>query len=170
MTPGDLDILARTIPLTREKMALVDADDYEMLATHRWHCSKFGYAIRFAKKGERGVNEKRVIWMHRVIAKPPTDMYVDHVNGNRLDNRKSNLRICTHAENCRNHSAKSKTPSGRRGVHFHKKSQKWTAWIRKDYKSIYLGLFQNIQDAVDARRAAEVKYHQDFKSREDNGR
>lgn len=91
------------IPLSGKKglglFVLVDRDDYEKVGGKKWHLSSYGYAVRTEYKD--GKISKR-LYMHRVIMGCPDGMVVDHKNGNKLDNRKSNLRICTDAENHRN--------------------------------------------------------------------
>ena len=80
----------------------------------------------------------------------PEGMEVDHINGNSLDNRKSNLRICTHKENVRNQKLSAANTSGYRGVSWNKASKKWEAYIKVNQKRIYLGKFVDILDAARA--------------------
>jgi hypothetical protein len=87
---------------------------------------------------------------------------IDHVNGNRLDNRIANLRAATNAENCRNAKKGKNNRSGFVGVTFHKAARKWAAGIMYNRKHIYLGLYEDIQDAVNARKQAEVVYFGEF--------
>jgi len=84
---------------------------------------------------------------------------VDHINGNTLDCRKVNLRICTNTENCRNAKTHKNNTSGVKGVCWSKSSKKWQAHIRVDYIRIHLGLFTNIKDAEKAYADASAKYH-----------
>ncbi len=92
--PDPPDSKVRYIALTKRKYAIVDAEDYDRLARHKWMafytCGNW-YAVR----SDHG----KCILMHRAIMKPPKDMVVDHINGNGLDNRKCNLRICTYGQN-----------------------------------------------------------------------
>ena len=84
----------KEIPLTRGKFALVDDEDYEWLSQWKWYCSTTGYAVRGCKN--------RILYMHREIAKTKPGMLTDHINRNKLDNRKENLRFCSHRENMKN--------------------------------------------------------------------
>lgn len=87
----------RKIPLSRGYgYAIVDDEDFDSLSLFNWHLSTDGYAERTERHG-RGVRES--IFMHRVVAGTPRGMCTDHINGNTLDNRKENLRICTKAQN-----------------------------------------------------------------------
>ncbi len=145
--PADKSI--RYIPLTRGRVAVVDASDYAWLSRHQWHLvSPRGrcYAGR-SRHGKR-------ISMHREIMKPPKGYVVDHIDGDGLNNRRSNLRICTL---CQNHQNQAKAPgcsSQYKGVHREKRSGKYTAQIRPGHKQIHLGMFD---DEIEAARAYDRK-------------
>jgi len=83
---------------------------------------------------------------------------IDHINGDRQDNRIENLRSVSRSENMRNCGMLKTNTSGTTGVSFNGKLQKWAASIQVDKKSIYLGLFSSIEEAQAARRRAEPKY------------
>lgn len=97
----------------------------------------------------------RVIWK-MVHGVDPSE--IDHINHDRSDNRLSNLREVKRFENCRNRSQSKANSSGVAGVMFHKAAGKWLAKIMVDYRTVHLGLFQQFDDAVAARKAAEVEY------------
>ena len=84
---------------------------------------------------------------------------VDHVNRNKADNRLSNLRECSQAENCQNTPTLRSNTSGHKGVSLHSKKHKWVAQLGVQHKTMYLGIFADINDAIAARKAAEAKYH-----------
>lgn len=88
---------------------------------------------------------------------------VDHINGVRYDNRRSNLRACTASQNAMNKGMLSNNTSGVTGVYWHKRAGKWCAHIKVDYKKIYLGLFDDLSAAAAARKAAEVQYFGEFR-------
>lgn len=90
---------------------------------------------------------------------------LDHINGIRIDNRIGNLREVTHAENGRNTKRHSTNTSGVTGVYYNKINKYWVAQIKINYKTIYLGSFKNKEDAILARKEAEIKY--DFHSNHD---
>jgi hypothetical protein len=98
----------------------------------------------------------RVAWLLHVGEWPKGD--IDHVNGNPRDNRISNLRLTTHAENMRNQKRRSTNTSGTTGVTWHKPSKKWRSRIRVDRTVISLGYFHDITAAIEARQEANVKY------------
>ena len=84
--------------------------------------------------------------------------YIDHINRDKSDNRKSNLRFSNDLLNSHNRSTPSNNKSGCMGVSFHTKSNKWRATITVNHKHIELGEFKNIEDAIEARNVAELKY------------
>ncbi len=141
----------KKIPLTKGKFALVDDADFEWLSKWKWHVSNNGYAVRtehYRKPcGKRSENKIR---MHRVIANVSAGSQVDHIDGNKLNNNRYNLRICTHAENSRNKAKLKNNTSWYKGVSFYKRNKKFTAYIQIDSKTKYLGYFQTAEDAARA--------------------
>ena len=137
----------KKIALTRGVFAKVDDGDFNRLNVFNWYVQEDVRSGKFrAARKSGGV----VIYLHREILVAPRGVQVDHVNGDTLDNRRKNLRLCTHKENNRNKGLKSTNKSGYKGVYFHSKSGKWSAQIRVNYKAIYLGLFNNKIDAAKA--------------------
>ena len=103
----------------------------------------------------------RIIWeMHN--GKIPEGMEIDHIWHNRRDNRIENLRLASRLENSKNVSLLKRNKSGRVGVCWRKKEKKWHATIYDKGKSVHLGLFSSIDDAIMAREQAEAKlgYHE----------
>lgn len=143
----------RRIVLNRGRFAMVDAEDYDRLAKYRWYCigsQGYLYAIRS--------EANRMIKMHRDIVQPPTGLYVDHKNHNTLDNRKSNLRVCTPAQNCFNRIPSQKGTSRYKGVYWSSDKKRWAAIIGFEGKHIHIGHFDYELDAAIAYddRAAEL--------------
>ena len=143
--------MTKSIPLTRGKFALVDDEDFDGLNQLKWQCHAKGYAV--CHNGPRLT--RKMTWMHRVIMKTPDGMSTDHINGDKLDNRRSNLRICTAAENQHNQKARQGTF---KGVYWKARNKKWEAAIRVGGKRKYLGLFPTAEDAATAYDAAAHKY------------
>lgn len=133
-------------------IALFDKDDYYQYFNNRRLCiDKRGYIVCEKHK------------VHRIIMNVTNPkITIDHINGNPLDNRKVNLRICTQSNNCKNKSINSNNTSGVIGVYFNKKVQKWVAEIKVNYKKIHLGYFESLNDASKARKEAELKYFGDY--------
>ena len=126
----------KIIPLTKGYEAVVDDEDYEKLVSMgSWHYD------RYAKR----VPQKKPVYMHRVILSAPDNKSVDHINGNKLDNRKSNLRLCEQSDN----SANSGNRTGKyKGVSWDKSRRKWIAFVCYQYKNINLGRFDNAEAAA----------------------
>jgi hypothetical protein len=91
---------------------------------------------------------------------------IDHINGNKKDNRLSNLRQATRTENCRNVPIPSNNSSGTRGVCFYKQTSRWRARINVEKREIGLGYFLTKDDAIEARRKAELHYFGQFRRAE----
>lgn len=151
----------RKIPLTRGLFAIVDPEDYRRLSRFRWH-AHIGTSTFYAVRHRPG-SCRKLIWMHRAILNVPAHLLVDHINGNGLDNRKSNLRPATKSQNCRNKRlGRTNTSSKYRGVHWHSRAGKWQASIRVNRKSIHLGYFHDELKAARAYDEASRKYHKNF--------
>ena len=137
---------------------LIDIEDYGKVKHSCWLKNSKGYIVC-------RVNNKE-IKLHRLITNCPEGMLVDHINGNVFDNRKSNLRICNAMQNGMNRKLSIKNTSGYTGVSWNKKSQKWESTIKANRKRLYLGNYENIEDAVKARKEAEKLYFKEFARKE----
>ncbi|MEY8367580.1 HNH endonuclease [Anaerovoracaceae bacterium 42-11] len=112
------------------------------------------------------INRKQIA-AHRVIANAPKGSIVDHANGDKKDNRMSNLRICNKSQNAYRSKIHSNNTSGATGVWFRKDTGKWSAEIKNNNKKIVLGCFDTFDAALKARKAAEIKYAKEFTSYDD---
>ncbi len=147
-TPPNDEI--RYVALTQGKFALVDAADYEWLNQYKWYVSK-GHADKCYAMCHAG--RRRPIRMHRLLMKPPAGLVVDHIDGNGLNNRRSNLRICTQAQNLRNRPGRSAT-SRFKGVSFDKRRNLWAACISQKDRTIHIGYFE---DEIEAAIAYDLR-------------
>jgi hypothetical protein len=143
----------KEILLTQGKIAIVDDEDFEWLSQWEWYCGN-GYAVRHDPK-----NHDKRLWMHREILKTKDEMSGDHINHNKLDNRRINLRNCTHSENMRNQIKRINNSSGYKGVHFSKSTNKWMARITIKYFRKYLGLFSTPEAAARAYDSESSRLH-----------
>ena len=142
----------RKIPLTQGKFAIVDPEDYERLAKYKWHLSMSptsSYAARWQRCGPGGQRKK--IWMHREVIDIPKHMLCDHINGNGLDNRETNIRPATVSQNLYNRpKTRAKTRSKYKGLEWDKVQRKWKVRIQCNGRKIYLGSFSKEIDAAKA--------------------
>lgn len=152
----------KTIQLTRGKVSIVDDEDFKELSKYKWYFTTPGYAARDTR-----VDGKRVcILMHRLLNETPIGMETDHINNDRLDNRRSNLRACTRSQNMANIRTPKSNTSGYRGVTWDKKAQKWMAQIMVNYKTIFLGYFDDPSKGAEAYKTASQKHFRNFANKE----
>jgi len=140
----------RKIPLTQGKFALVDPDDYKKLSKYNWYAIRSPrgfYAARsvYANKHRAG----QTIRMHRIILNPPEGKFIDHINHNGLDNRKSNLRLCTIQQNVWNmRKQRGNCTSQYKGVTRRKDIGKWQARIICNGRVMFIGYFDDEKAAA----------------------
>lgn len=150
----------KLIPLTKGYFTKVDDDDYERLASAKWYAlvEKNGHV-----RALRGVwiNKKTIlIVLSRVVIGAPKGKCVDHINGDTLDNRKCNLRICTKAENQRNTRLYKNNTSGYKGVL--RNGPYWRANIRVNKKAYNLGSYKTKEEAALAYNEGAKKFYGEF--------
>lgn len=124
-------------------VAIVDDEDLPLVSSKRWYC-EVGYAATSV--------HGRAIKMHRLILGDdiPVGMECDHINRDRLDNRRSNLRVCTHAENMQNRPTHRNGKSRFRGVYWASHANRWRAQARLDGKFYHIGYFADEEEAAQA--------------------
>lgn len=143
---GTTVLLCNGIPV------LMDTEYVNMVSQYQWSIGSHGYATS-------GAGKKQML-LHRLICSAPENKTVDHINRNRLDNRKCNLRLCTTAQNSYNKAVSANTKSGFKGVcYLH---GKWQAQIMYNSKSIYLGRYDDIFQAANAYDSAAFILMGDF--------
>lgn len=129
----------------------VDLEDFWKVRDICWHIDKNGYLTGIGKC-------KKIVYLHRVIMDCPPDGIIDHINGDKTNNRKINLRTGTQGQNNINKGIKKNNKSGAVGVCWIKRTNKWQAYIGFNGKRIHLGYFDNFDNAIKARKEAENKY------------
>ena len=149
----------KNVKLTYNKFALVDNQDFELLNQWKWYAHKDGntyYAVRGIRKKDKVFR----IFMHRVILglKYKDGKITDHSNRDGLDNRRENLRVISVAKNAQNHRKYSQNTSGYNGVYWSIPNKKWKAQIMVNKRGIYLGYYDDINDAIKARKQGEIDY------------
>ena len=141
------------VPLTQGAVAKVDEQDVGIVSRHSWSLSHGGYA----HAGSQG----KSLVMHRVLLNPPNNLQVDHINGDRLDNRRSNLRLATSVDNARNRRDWGNGRSGFIGVKPYRRGG-FESVIRDGEKDVYLGLFSDATEAAIFRDVAALVLHGEF--------
>lgn len=132
-----------------DRPAMIDRADAELVVPSRWQLVN-GYA-----RTERRIAGRRTYtYMHRLIVAAPAGIEVDHLNLDRLDNRRSNLRLATRSQNMANGGQRSDNSSGYRGVSWSSRDRIWQVHVRIDGKSRYVGRFDDLEAAARAYDAA----------------
>ena len=152
----------KQIPLSQGLFALVDDSDYEFLMQWKWTANKERKTFTAYRQSNQ-TKKRTFIYMHRLIMNmPEKGVFVDHIDGNGLNNQRCNLRLCTNAENLMNRGANKNNTSGYKGVTWHKKISKWQSQIMLNRKNIKLGYFSDKTDAARAYNEAAKKYFGEF--------
>lgn len=142
----------KEIQLTKGMAAIVDISDYDNLSEYKWCFLSSGYAHR------RSWPDDKVVLMHRQIMAAPKGVEVDHINGNKLDNRRENLRLSNRVQNARNRE-KCLNPKTSKYKGVFKKGKRWAASIKENYKNCHLGYFDTQEQVAAAyNEAAKIRF------------
>lgn len=148
------------IPLTKDKFTIIDREDCERVMQYKWCFGGRGYAIRAGKyaNGKQSPNIK----LHRFLINAPAGYEVDHINGDTLDNRKANIRVCTVQQNQRNRSLGKNNSSGYKGVTWVKAQGKWRAQLALSKGKRYLKSFDTAIEAALAYDEVALEHFGEF--------
>lgn len=138
--------------LTQGKKAIVDDEDYDRVSKLKWQYHTGGYA-------KSGV---KTIRLHRFILNAPPNLEVDHINGNKLDCRKSNIRLCSRKQNVRSVPKRKDTTNKYKGTHFLKHRNKWISRIQIDGKRINSGYFNTEKEAAERYNSLAKRFFGDY--------
>lgn len=137
----------------QEERVLIDYDDIEKVSQKRWYLTTNGYVMHSVSRSEK-------LYLHKYVS-GIKDM-CDHINGDRLDCRKKNLRPATPSQNSANKGRHKSTSAIYPGVYWREDCRKYRAKIRVDSKQINLGHFATAEEAIEAKKEAETKYFGEF--------
>lgn len=160
-----------TIETASGRTTIVSIEDID-LAEFKWKIVCFSpkritkrfYAIRYIYPNGKckGILLARLVASRMIRRDLLSTEFIDHINGNSLDNRRCNLRIATDAENCQNQKRSAKNTSGYKGVRYIDYKRKWVARINANRKHFFLGYFDTAEEAYEAYCKAAIKYHKEF--------
>lgn len=155
------------LPLSRGKFVTLDAEDVAWAEQWNWCLGNHGYANRGTSEGPRVACKRTAILLHVELAKRKGLVFedadvCDHININKLDCRRSNLRIATRSNSCVNRKKFANNKSGITGVHWHKRIQKWQVSISADNHTRHLGYFETKAEAAAARARAVIELHGEY--------
>ena len=128
----------------------LNKEDYNRVRPYSWYKASNGYISARI--------DGKIVKMHRLIMKAGSDKLVDHINHDKSDNRRSNLRIVSHSQNQQNMKTPKHNSSGVKGVSWSNRKQSWIVQIKINGKLHFLGSYRKKEDAISARKAAEEKY------------
>lgn len=142
----------RFIKLKTGRYTVLDCSDYERLCHHKWRETYKGYAVRDQYRN----GKMHIITMSREIMNAPDELLVDHIDGNRLNNRRTNLRLVTPKENAQNrYRSNRNSKTGVRGVHYREgRRLPYVASIGIDWHTVHLGSFLTLEEAADVAESA----------------
>lgn len=151
--------MTKQIPLSRGLFSLVDDCDFDSLNQWKWYAANIrnGHFYAAHDRGKQGI-----MFMHRLIMSAQNGVQVDHKNRDTLDNRRSNLRLCTSAQNNANAGRRIDNKSGYKGVCWHPRDRNWKAQAQIDNTHYHLGYFDNILDAARAYNHFAIEHHGQF--------
>ena len=157
----------KLIKLACGKLAKIDDIDYDIISKYKWSLvsGKYARAVVYdIGRGENGKLKQRIIKMHRLITGAKQEDVVDHINGDGLDNRRSNIRICDRTQNQGNRYVQKNSKSQIKGVEMRvrKSGVSWIAYIVKGCKKKSLGSYRDKNDAARAYNEAALEYFGDF--------
>jgi len=150
------------IELTQNRTAIFDAEFLSVIEKMKWGAMKGKYTSYATARNMFDDGTVKTILMHRLLVNPSEDMVIDHINGDGLDNRLSNLRVVTVSQNNLNSRVRNDSQSGIKGAYYDKRKGTYYSRITVEGKNIYLGTFKTVEEAAQAYAEASAKYHGEY--------
>ena len=155
------EIIIRNRQGNEKCRAIIDLDDIKKVKDYNWCENGAGYII------SNKTQSHPKLYLHRFIIDYSDEKFIDHIDGNTMNNRKSNLRIVNPQQNMMNRRAVKPTKSGVVGVNYVRKTNKWKAVIMINRKTIFLGYYNDLEEAIEVRKQAEIDYFGEYRNKED---
>lgn len=152
------------IKMAHGLVALIDKNDVGLVQAYNWHAHTIKGSNYVRCHGGMQDGRPLKIYLHRLLLNPSGGQVIDHVDGDGLNNQRSNLRTATVGQNSKNRRLNKNNSSGFKGVHWNKQRGKWQAQIKVNYEMVYLGLHETIEDAKEAYKSASLNLHGAFGS------
>lgn len=149
------------IPLTKGYEAVIDAFDVPLVCGHNWFAAISGDVVYARRSGWKD-GKPLTVRLHRALLGDPPDVLVDHRDGDGLNNRRSNLRTATRAQNGQNVKPRKTNSSGFKGVTWHKENRRWCAQIKAQGVKKHIGYFATAEEAASAYADASNRLHGEF--------
>jgi len=149
------------VTLTQGYIAVVDSDDAYLVEGFNW-CAQVSRSTVYARRSDCTSGRGRFVLMHRLISTAPDDMHVDHIDGDGLNNCRSNMRLATNQQNQHNQGIARHNTSGFKGVYFHNRLKKWQAGIKMNNIAYHLGTYSTAELAHAAYVEASARLHGEF--------
>lgn len=140
------------------EMIIVDDEDFEYLRQWRWYINAQGYAVGYKDWNKE---KKSLVRMHRIINRTPSGLLTDHINGNKLDNRRNNLRNANRSQNACNSRPRSNS-TNHKGVSWDGKNKRWRVQIGLNGKNYVFGRYEEITDAIKVANKKRLELHGEF--------
>ena len=147
-----------TIPLSQSQFAIVDDEWHEKISRFKWSLTSAGYAMRIKQMNGRRIN----VLMHREILGTPAGMVTDHINGDKLDNRRSNLRFSTKSQNAMNRKINANNKTGYRGVFWVTRLNCYIAKLQVERRDVFSRCFHSQHEAAIIWNYYATKHYGDF--------
>jgi len=151
----------KEISLTKGLAVMIDDEDYDLVSQWKWRANEVseGKFRAITARASQTINKCPYNYMHNLIM---GEKGIDHIDGNPLNNQKSNLRVCSHRQNLCNRKATKRNKLGYVGVYYDKKLKRFRAQIKAGDKRIHIGLYDTAVEAAKAYDEAALKYHKEF--------
>ena len=143
----------KVIKLTQGYSTIVDDKDFYIVKKYKWHAENHLESIRVY-----GWVDGKSVTLSNLLLNPQKGMEVDHINGNPLDNRRENLRVCTHAENMFNKKIYKNNSSGIKGIYFDNRKNRWCAQLIKNNKKVFRKTYKSKTEASEGYKNAAHLY------------